>query len=410
MKIIVQAEDAPPNIGGIANHVRELSRAMVDLGHSVRLLSTRKDVARRNVTHWTSRQRTDEGVDIHEVPIVWSPRMLLFERQLRARFTTRLRRWIRRREADVLTFHFWDFDSRVVRPLAGTCPIVFTNHSSQFLENVEDAGRRALLYDRIAFADRVIAPSNELRDRTIDVGYPADRCTYIPNGVDAELFRPDARAREATRKSLSVDASTVVCLCARRAVWKNGLVPFAHALKQTSLAPGERLLVLFAGVGDKQAPGGDNAYADELRKALADLPPHVSVRLLGDVSRESMRGLLAATDFAVVPSFREATSLAGLEAMASEIPLIASNVGGLPDLVTAEVNGLLVPAGEVSELSRAIDRMVQDREFRRGAGVAGRQRVLRDFTWTAVAKRTLEVYAQAIEQHRSRTTAKASHA
>src|ERR1022692_2657443 len=141
----VQAEDAPPNIGGIATHVWELSRALVQLGHSVRLLTTRKDVPHpRNLTTWRARVRLSEGIEIHEVPVVYSPRRVFFEPQLALRFTNRLRSWIVNGEVDVLTFHYWDFDSLVVRPLAGLCPIVFTNHSSYFLQAVEDPGRREI--------------------------------------------------------------------------------------------------------------------------------------------------------------------------------------------------------------------------------------------------------------------------
>jgi glycosyltransferase involved in cell wall biosynthesis len=396
MRIVVQAEDAPPNIGGIATHVWELSRALVQLGHSVRLLTTRKDVPHpRNLTTWRARVRLSEGIEIHEVPVVYSPRRVFFEPQLALRFTNRLRSWIVNGEVDVLTFHFWDFDSLVVRPLAGLCPIVFTNHSSYFLQAVEDPGRRDLLWQRIGFADAIIAPSQELLEKTLLVGYPPERCRRIPNGVDTQRFLPREDIRARIRRELRLDSSALVCLCARRAVWKNGLLPLARALRDIHGPPGRRLVVLFAGLGSDSAPGGEKEYAALVRSELAQVPDGIECRLLGDVPHTKIIDLMQASDFSVIPSFLEATSLAGLEAMACQLPLVASDVGGLPELVDNGVEGLLFPPGDEASLGAALARMMSDDNFRCSAGEAARRKVLREFTWKHVGERTVEVYEQA---------------
>ena len=402
MRIVVQAEDAPPNIGGIATHVLELSRALVQLGHSVRLLTTRKDVPRpRNVTTWNARVRLSEGIEIHEVPVVYSPRRCFFEPQLALRFTARLRSWIAKGEVDVLTFHFWDFDSRVVRPLARLCPIVFTNHSSHFLEAVEEPARRDLLWQRIGFANAIIAPSRELLQKTLLIGYPLEQCRYIPNGVDEQRFFHREDIRIAIRRELRLDYSALVCLCARRAVWKNGLLPLARTLRNLHVPPGRKLVVLFAGLGSDSAPGGDEEYATRVRSELAQVPGRIECRLLGEVPHTKMVPLMQACDFSVIPSFLEATSLAGLEAMACNLPLVASDVGGLPDLVEHGLEGLLFPPGDESSLAAAFVRMMTDDSFRCSAGEAARRKVLKEFTWTHIGARTVEVFEQTLRRFKN---------
>jgi glycosyltransferase involved in cell wall biosynthesis len=343
-----------------------------------------------------------EGIEIHEVPVVYSPRRFFFEPQLARRFTNRLRTWIANGEVDVLTFHFWDFDSLVVRPLAGLCPIVFTNHSSHFLQAVEDPGRRDLLWERIGFADAIIAPSRELLEKTLLLGYAPEHCGYIPNGVDAQRFLPREDIKVGIRRELRLDRSALVCLCARRAVWKNGLLPLARALRNVHGLPGHKLVVLFAGVGSDSAPGGEREYAERVRSELAQLPKGIECRLLGEVPHAKIVDLMQASDFSVIPSFLEATSLAGLEAMACQLPLVASDVGGLPELVEHGIEGLLFSVGDEGSLAAALSRMMSDDNFRRSAGEAARRKVLREFTWKHIGERTVEVYEQARRRSQNR--------
>ena len=394
MKILTIAEDFFPAIGGIAAHVQGLSSALVELGHEVRVLTRRRLAPGRNLTTWGSREFTHEGVAVTAIPIVYSPRNVLERFQLAARFGGAAARLARRIDADVVTFHHYYYDPEIVRRTARLAPAVFTNHSSQFLQDVElgDEARRRLLA-RFDFAAAAIAPSRELVEATVRCGYPSERVHYVPNGVDPIRFAPSPAATAAVRSELSIPADEPIILCSRRPVPKNGVAFFAEALARLA-ANGTRCTVLFAGLTPE--PEVDELpYTTAFRDAVRALPPVIRTRLLGNVANDAMPRLHAASDLAVLPSLLEATSIAGLESMASGVPLVATTVGGIPEIVEDTVTGALVPPRDAEALAGALERLLHDPAMRRSMGARARDRVLREFSWRAVALRSLSVYEAA---------------
>jgi glycosyltransferase involved in cell wall biosynthesis len=109
---------------------------------------------------------------------------------------------------------------------------------------------------------------------------------------------------------------------------------------------------------------------------------------LGSVPQERMPEVYRGADVAVLPSLREATSIAGLEAMATGLPIVGTNVGGIPEIVQDGISGLLVPPGEPVAMAEALKTMIQNATLRHSCGQAGRERVEQDFSWAAIARRT----------------------
>jgi glycosyltransferase involved in cell wall biosynthesis len=399
VNILTISEDFFPAIGGIAAHVQGLSAALVGLGHQVQVLTRRRLPPGRNVTKWGGRAFVHNGVPVTALPIIYSPRNLLERFQLQSRFGAAAERAARRMNADVVTFHHYFYDPYVVRSTRRLAPAVFTNHSSQFLEEAsrgEDA--RSKLLTRFGFASAVIAPSLELRDATIECGYPADQVHYVPNGVDPRTFAPGRDPDLSVRREFGIPLDDVVILCARRPVPKNGVIYFAQALARLA-AEGARCSVIFAGLTENPEPD-ELSYTTEFRAAVRALPSSITTRLLGSVANDAMPRLHAASDLAVLPSLLEATSIAGLETMASGVPLVGTTVGGIPEIVENGVSGLLVPPRDPDALSSAISHLLLNPETRRAMGRAARDRVLRDFSWEAVARRSTLVYEAAMESPR----------
>ena len=391
MKILTVSEDFFPAIGGIAAHVQGLSTALVELGHEVRVLTRRRLAPGRNLTTWGRREFVHDGVHVTAIPILYSPRNLLERLQLRARFGGAAARLARELSADVVTFHHYYYDPEIVLPTAKLAPAVFTNHSSQFLQDVErgNEDRRRLLA-RFAFTSAVIAPSRELVDATVLCGYSADRVHYVPNGVDPARFAPSADAAASVRAELSIPDEEPILLCARRPVPKNGVAYFAEALGRIA-ADGVRCTVIFAGL-TPEPESAELRYTTEFREAVRALPGTIRTRILGNVANDAMPRLHAASDLAVLPSLLEATSIAGLESMASGVPLVATTVGGIPEIVDDGITGVLVPPRDVDALASALARLLGDRATRKRMGAHARERVLREFSWRAVAMRSVGVY------------------
>lgn len=114
----------------------------------------------------------------------------------------------------------------------------------------------------------------------------------------------------------------------------------------------------------------------------------------GFVTPDELARLYARAAVVVCPSHREGFGVACLEAMAHGRPVVASAVGGLLDLVVDGETGIQVPPGDVGALRAAIERLLGDRELRRRLGEAGRRRAAEHFSWDAVTRRTLDVYAR----------------
>jgi glycosyltransferase involved in cell wall biosynthesis len=399
MRVLIQAEDYLPNIGGIASHVQSLAVGLISLGVGVTVLTTRKDIQRpRNLSVLRDRESVRDGVRAIEVPVVYSPRNILTGWQIRQRFTKRIERLVAARECDLVHYHFWDFDARVVAPLRGRVPIVFTNHSSQFLENFDNQETHSLLRERVGIADAIIAPSLELRDKTAALGFAAEACHYIPNSVDTGRFRPDSEQRAAVRRRLGIGPDAPVILCARRAVPKNGVINFCEALEYLE-NDGPEPVVLFAGLSARTTDPEPDPYKELLWRQLDLLVERkIGVRILclGQVPQDEMLDYYQAADISVLPSLREATSITGLESMACGLSIVGSAVGGIPEIVTDRKEGLLVPPGDSRALASALNVLIRDGSLRHCLGASARDRAEQEFGIVAGARRVLEVYDEAM--------------
>jgi glycosyltransferase involved in cell wall biosynthesis len=363
MNVGLVAVDFYPNVGGIAAHVFELGRALVRLGHRVYVYT----VPLLDEPAGTSEL---DGMIVRRVPM---PKLkLMYSRGTRSI----LRRAIEADKIEVFHVHG-------IRPLEATrglsVPVLFTNHSSGFLKRVDRGPAHCRrIAKRMTHLSHVLAPSRELADRTRDAGFtgPVD---YIPNGVDIHKFQP---GESTLRSEWGIDDATPVLLLARRLVEKNGVVVFAQAL--TRIAHLDWAAVF---AGDGQERGKVQAILEA--GGVAD-----RCRLLGNVPNRQMTQIYRAADISFLPSFMEATSITGLESMATALPLIGTRVGGIPDLIEHDRSGLLVAPGNPSELSTAIANLVVDREKRKSMGNMARRRAIELFSWDSIAQRTMQVYCK----------------
>jgi glycosyltransferase involved in cell wall biosynthesis len=196
----------------------------------------------------------------------------------------------------------------------------------------------------------VVCPSHALADEARTLG--AREITVIPSGVDLAA-------------DVGEEADPPEVLYAGR------LSPEKGVLELVEAARGMNLVV-----------AGDGPLRDRVPQALGFVPP------------EELAGLYARAAVVVCPSHREGFGVACLEAMAHGRPVVASAVGGLLDLVVDGETGIHVPPGDVPALRSAIERLLADRELRRRMGEAGRRRAAEHFSWDAVTRRTVELYAR----------------
>jgi glycosyltransferase involved in cell wall biosynthesis len=210
------------------------------------------------------------------------------------------------------------------------------------------------------------------------MGVPAGGVEVIPVGIDPAEFTPPAPGRQRDPDSVLVITSADVAL--------KGLVHLLEALAKLRTERPVRLTV----VGTARPGGPAEAALDRL--ALRD-----AVRFTGPVPEAELVDLLQRASVVAIPSLYEGFSLPAVEAMACGTPLVTTDAGALPEVVGSEA-GLRVRAGDVGELTAALQQVLDSPSLGERLGRAGRQRVLESYTWRATAQRTADWYAETLER------------
>ncbi len=226
---------------------------------------------------------------------------------------------------------------------------------------------------------RVITVSESSRtDICAQMGVDPSRVAVVPVGVDHTHFRPLPQVPRVPGR-LMTTASADVPL--------KGLIPLLEAVAKLRTERNVELLV----VGKPRSGSKVGATIDRLGLGGA-------VEFVNGVSDDDMVELYAQAEVAVVPSLYEGFSLPAIEAMACGVPLVATTGGAIPEVVGRDgETGLLVPPGDPGALALAIGSALDDPVLRERLGIAGRNRVLKSFTWRATAMGTVDQYRALLE-------------
>jgi glycosyltransferase involved in cell wall biosynthesis len=298
---------------------------------------------------------------------------------------------------DLVHTHLWNAD--LFGAWAATRrrrPAVSTVHGSNFLpfgsHGAHRLRRRALsLTYRAVYrlCDRVIAPSRALADdltTRAGVRVPADRITLVPNGLDLDETRARA-AQDAIPSAVSAKlrAPLIVCIGNMFAIKGQGWL--IRALPEVlRTVPGAT--AVFVGDGESRL---------EMQRLAASLG--LAERVVFTGSLDNPLPLVAKADVFVMPSLSEGLPIALLEAMALARPIVASRVGGIPEVVRDDVSGVLVPPADPAALSRAIVRVLRDGELGARLGAAARDGAERDWSSQRMVERTARVYDEVLDEH-----------
>ena len=287
--------------------------------------------------------------------------------------------WLRREEIDLVHSHMYRAEVVGVRAAvaAGTPVIMATVHSSR----VRSAADVSLLASLTPAMDRLIIPSDSIQRKVVAEGRIGARFAVIPNGVDLSRFASPAPRCELRRDfSMPSDASLL------------GVVARLEPEK------GHRFLLEAMPAILRGAPDtwltivGEGSSLGALREQAAALG--VDERVVFTGRREDVSALTADLTVAVLPSLREAQGISILEAMARRVPVVASAVGGIPEVITSGVDGLLVPPRDPEALAEAILRLLRDEVLRRRIGETGFATVRDRFSIDAQVRRIEAVYAE----------------
>ncbi|MGH3745708.1 MAG: glycosyltransferase family 4 protein [Mycobacteriales bacterium] len=407
MRIALTSYRSKPHCGGQGVYVRQLSRALVGLGHHVEVFSG------------PPYPELDEGVALTRVPsldLYREPDPFRIPRlsEFRDRndlleflvmctagfpeprtFSRRVVPMLRARAAEFDVVH----DNQTLAPAllelepAGL-PLLSTIHHPISVDRaigLASAPWRKKLalwrwYGFVRTQARVaraiplsVTPSqNSADDAVRDFGLRPEQLLPIPLGVDVEQFQPRGPRTP----------GRLVALCSADVPLK-GLTVLLRAVAAFPPASDALLTVV-------------TEPTEGAEKLIADLGIGHRVRFVSGLGPTELAELMASAAIVCVPSLYEGFSLPAVEAMASGTPVVASDTGALPEVLGRDGRcGILVPPGDSAALAAALTGLLDDRERRESMGAAARQRALETFSWPVTARSTVDAYRRVIALHQA---------
>lgn len=408
MRISLFTNEYPPNVyGGAGVHVEYLSRelARADRGaHQVDVLC----FGDQQETRGNLRVRGVAGPPANALP-AQDPR---HERLLDALFRD-LAMVGKVERPDIVHCHTWysHLAGCLARPLTGA-RLVLTTHSLEphrpwKVEQLGTAYNVTVWIERTAYqsADGVVAVSRAMKEDVQTLyGVSPDKVRVIHNGIDPDEYRP--KQDLATLERLGVDPEMPIVLFVGRITRQKGILHLVRAIRH--LEPGMQA-VLCAGAPDTKEIGEE--MKELVRQAQQDA--RVPVTWLDQMlPKQDTIALYSHAAVFVCPSVYEPFGIINLEAMACETPVVASAVGGIPEIVVPDETGVLVPFepesatspepkdpdGFSRALAAAVNALMANPERRSAMGKAARRRVLEHFSWRHIAEQTIEFYRDLVKK------------
>lgn len=243
------------------------------------------------------------------------------------------------------------------------------------------------LYNRAV--DSVVAISGGVADSLAAAGVDRERVTVIHSGVDCDRFRPPTSAeRAAARSALGISDDEILISAVGALEQRKGHRHLIEAIGTLMAAEKvEKVKCLIAGQG---------SIRDLLLREIALVRGAQRISLIGRV--DDPRELLWASDIFAMPSLKEGMGVAALEAMSCALPVVASDVGGLREVVEQDRTGIIVLPANRDAIATAVGRLVNSAELRAQMGASARARVEESYSMARMAALTLALYRESVRK------------
>ena len=395
-----------PHVGGQGVYTRHLTKALVDLGHSVEVFGGQPYPV------------LDDRITLHKLPsldifndmypgrlpgywelkswpdVVETARFLTGQFSEPLAFSKRAYRELKTRAGDFHLVHDnqclgWDIlKIEKIIPTIVTLHHPITKDRELEMSHARNWWKRRSLKRWYSFVDMqgkvaskmpriVVVSENSINDINKDMGVSRDRMRLVPVGVDPDLFRPLPHVQRQPGRLITT-ASADVAL--------KGLSYLLEAMAKLRTERDIRLTII-----GKPRPG----HSMDLIESLGLMP---YIDFVSGVTDERIVELYAEAELAVVPSLYEGFSLPAIEAMSTGICLVATDGGALPEVTGTDGDTVLqCPAGDAEALAAALRRGLDDADLRERVGRAGRDRVVSRWSWRHCAELTVQQYREVLE-------------
>lgn len=369
MKVLMVTEWHPLTIGGVQKHVYELSKHLIERGFDVQILT--KMSKKTLNTHQTT------------PPIIEVDSITPFQNILTPPNLSKIKEAITQYSPDVIHVHHAFTPTPLLTLYIAEkmgMPKILTNHSAagnstnSILTLMSCKGLMFLRYF-IAKADRVISVSKCAATFIENLLGNDVESIIIPNGVNVHRFHPPKN---------EVDTSLV--LFVGRLVHRKGVHVLIKAFSRVVEEEAEAKLLI----------AGEGYMKPFLQMRVKQLKLEGKIKFLGKISEEKLANVYRSSRIVVIPSlYRESFGMVALEAMASGRPIIATRVGGLPEIIQDGKNGFLTPPGDHEKLAEKIVQLLSNPKMANEMGFLGRKIAVENYSWDTVAEQIVNVYFEA---------------
>lgn len=295
--------------------------------------------------------------------------------ELDLKFIFRLRDIIRKEDPDIVHLH-----SRRGAATLGGIASRLSGKRTVLSRRVDAPEIRAVARFKYMLYDRVITISMAIRDVLIRCGVPDEKIRCIHSAIEASY--PHQCNKEWFRKEFGIPSGVNVIGVVAQLIDRKGHVHLIRAIPDILTAhPGT--VFFFFGKGPLEM---------KLRRLCSSLRLNGSIIFAG--FRDDIKKIYPCLDILVHPATLEGLGISLLEASASSVPIVASNAGGIPEIVRDGINGILTEPADPGAISRAVIRLLEDPELRTSMGMAGRSIVEKEFSIDRMVEGNIRVYRE----------------
>jgi len=358
-----------PLMGGMEVKIYEVSKGLVKRGHQVALLTIRRETK-------TSKHELIQGVDVYRFKLTG---LFVLPKFLHLMTT---------RKVNLIHIHFM-WRTGLLCALVGRLlgkPTVLGLAGSDVYHPLIHPKFLSPFYLKVVktIINLLITTSEDLKEKALKNGFPP-RILAIPQGVDLERFDFKIE-REKTREQLGVSKEPLV-LSVAQLIPRKGLAYLIRAVPEVlKSVPNVKFII-----------AGEGPERPKLEEEIKHLEIGNTVKLVGGAPYDMVPKFYAAADVFVLPTLYDAMPHAVYEAMAMEKPVVATKVGGIPEVIESGSDGLLVDAEKPDEIAKAIITFLKNPELATRLGKNALKKIKEGYTWEKIVQQYEQAYEEAMK-------------
>jgi len=369
LSILMLTPSFLPLMGGMEVKIYEVSKGLVKRGHQVALLTIQRESK-------TPKYESIHGIDVYRFKLTG---LFVLPRFLHLMIT---------RKVSLIHIHFM-WRTGLLCALVGRLlgkPTVLGLAGSDVYHPLIHPKFLSPFYLKVVktIINLLTTTSEDLKKRALKKGFPP-RIVAIPQGVDLERFDSNIKGEE-TRRQLGVSKESIV-LSVAQLIPRKGLIYLIRAVPEVlKSVPNVKFII-----------AGEGPERPKLEEEIKQLGVGNAVRLVGGAPYDMVPKFYAATDVFVLPTLYDAMPHAVYEAMAMEKPVVATRVGGIPEVIENGSDGLLVDSMKPDEIAKAIITLLKNRELATRLGKNALKKIKEGYTWEKIVQQYEQAYKEAMK-------------